>query len=618
VASPLLDPNLDSDREPRVPARQLVGRLLPYYARFRRQLILAVVLLLGTIGLGLLAPLFLGQLIDLATRGAVEADRPLAIPVEANRAGVLILAGLFVGSVILSFLLEACLGFVMARVGVSMVLQLKDDLFRKTLSLDPDFFRDYTPGRLIARVESDTETLKNLFASTTLQLLRASLTFVGILACMAAFDAYTTRTILPVLLGIALSTALFLRLVRRYYVRSRRLLASQTAHIAEYVQGIEVVQHYGYEPVAEARLAEFQRQRARADNTASFLSYTFWGFFAACEAATAGLVIWIGVSRVVDGTLTLGTLVVFLEYLRQVFMPIQMLSEFVSQIQQGMVSAGRIFGILAREPRVRDRAPADGGPQADVELTEAVRFEDVRFSYDETREVLGGVSFDLPRGSRVALVGHSGGGKTTLVSLLLRFYDPSAGRITVDGVDLRHLARGAWRRRVGLVLQDVYLFPGSLRDNLTVFDDSRDAAAVEAACRTVGAERLLTGLPGGLEGELHERGRNLSHGERQLVSLARALVHDPQLLVLDEATSSVDPATEARIQASLDRLMEGRTALIVAHRLSTIRACDQILVVDDGLIVERGTHDELWERDGTYRALARLQFPELVSGEVAS
>lgn len=595
----------DDTRERRYSSRELLGRLGPYYRAVRRRLLLAAGLLLCVIALGLLGPFLLGQVIDVAT-GA----RTPSLPVPEGRSGLIALAVCFIAVVGLGFLLEASLGFLMSRVGVAMVIRLKQDLFQRVITLDPDFFRDYPPGKLIARVESDTESLKNLFSSTALQLLRATLTFGGIFVCMLLLDARTTLILLPVLVLIGASTAFFVRYVRAFFVLARRYYAAITGLIAEYVQGIEVVRHHDYAPQAEAQLEHVQDARARVLIKADFLNYGFWGFFGFCEVATAAIVIGVGAQQVREGSMSVGTLVVFLEYLRQVFMPIQLLSEFVSQVQRGFVAAGRIFGILSLETKVPDAPDAAPAPPLD----QAVRFEDVRFSYDGETDVLHGVSFEIPRGKSVALVGPSGGGKSTLVQLLLRYQDPTHGRITVDGQDLRQLQRRSWREQLGYVPQEVYLFPGTLGENVSVFDARASEDQLMQACRAVEAEDLVRSRSQGLDTELAERGSNLSLGERQLVSLARAFVSEPRLLVLDEATSSVDPETEGRIQRSLDRLLAGRTALIVAHRLETIRACDEILFVDRGRIVERGAHDELWARGGAYRKLAERQFA-VVDGE---
>ena len=599
-----MDPLLAKDEPvPPYSARQLLGLIVPYYLEHRTALLSAVGLLAAVVVLGLAAPLLLGQVIDTATGQGGPGERPLWIPAPPGARGLLLLSAGFVVLVVLRFLCEAGLGFVMARVGIGMVIQLKEDLFRRVLTYDPGFFRDMPPGKLIARVESDTEALKQLFSVTSLQLFRASFSFVSIFAAMYLFDADTTQLLAPILLGLAVLLAFYLRIVRRFFHRSRRLLAAITGHITEYVQGIEVVHLHDYESVAEGQLRELQLERHKTDVIADFLNYGFWGLFAGTEVAAAALVLWVGAAKVASGAMTIGTLVIFLEYLRQVFLPIQMLSEFVSQVQRGFVAAARIFGVLSTEPRDAEAPDA----AADATLREALRFEDVHFAYRPDRPVLRGIDFELRRGEKVALVGPSGGGKSTIAKLLLRFHRPSEGRIRLDGRDLHQVQRSAWRARTGFVQQDVFLFPGTLAENLSVFDPAVPEERLRAACRDARAERLLDALPGGLSGELAERGQNLSHGERQLLSLARALVDDPQLLVLDEATSSVDAETEAAIQESLERLLEGRTALIVAHRLSTVRQCDQILVVEGGQIVERGTHDELWERGGHYRGLAELQ-----------
>lgn len=590
--------------------RALARSLLPYYLAHRAALLQAVALLLAVIGMGLLAPLLLGQVVDIATGQDLSAERPLWLPVPADARGITTLSLLFVVVVVLRFALEAALGITMAKVGIATVIRLKEDLVRKVLTLDPSFFRDMPPGKLIARVESDTEGLKDLFSVTTLQLLRAAASFVAIFACMFLFDSETTLLLAPGLIALGLMMGVYLRVVRRYFHRSRRLLAGITGHVAEYVQGIEVVRHHDYGPRAEEELARLQNERYSNDVFTDYLNYGFWGVFGFCEVASAALVIGVGAAKVAAGVMTIGSMIVFLEYLRQVFEPIRILSEFVAQVQRGLVAASRIFGILGTKPEVLEDEDARG----EVRWEDELRFEGVHFAYPDPKRpgelgppVLSGVDLEIPRGKTVALVGPSGGGKSTLVKLLLRYHQPTAGRLSLDGQDLRAFKRSAWRGRVGYVPQEVFLFPGTLADNLTVFDPDVAPEQVAAACRAARAERLLDLLPGGLQGNLSERGDNLSHGERQLLSLARALLEDPELLVLDEATSSVDPETEAAIQVSLERLLAGRTALIVAHRLSTIRQCDEIAYIAGGRVLERGTHAELWARGGAYRELAELQ-----------
>jgi ATP-binding cassette subfamily B protein len=289
-----------------------------------------------------------------------------------------------------------------------------------------------------------------------------------------------------------------------------------------------------------------------------------------------------------------------------------MFSEQVNFLQRAFASADRVFGVLDTVSRTADRAHALA--EAPEDWTE-VAFENVTFVYDGGARALDGVSFRMRRGEKVALVGLSGGGKTTITNLLLRFYEPSSGRITLDGTDIRAFQQKAWREKIGLVLQDIHLFPGTVEENLRALGTEIPRENLERAVRIVGAEDVLSRLPGGFEEKLSEGGANLSMGERQLLSFARAIVRDPDLLVLDEATSSVDPATERRLQQSVDRLLSGRTSLVIAHRLSTIVSADRILVLHRGRLVQEGTHEELYAQEGIYRDLFELQFK---SGEVAA
>jgi len=377
-----------------------------------------------------------------------------------------------------------------------------------------------------------------------------------------------------------------------------------------------VIRHHGYGAKARARLDELNGARVRTDTKGDAYSYVCWGLFHLCEILAVAAIVAVGAPRVARREMDLGTLVMFIEYLRQVFMPLLMLSEFLNFMQQALVSGERVFGILAREPHERPELPLEGLPTPRLAPAFAgeLRFDDVSFAYEEGHDVLHGIDLSIGAGETVALVGPSGGGKSTIASLLMAFHEPGSGRVSVDGVDLRSVPQSSWRRQVGLVLQPLHIFPGSLRENLTVFDEEVADEDIWRALGIVQAHGLASKC-GGLEGPLAERGANLSVGERQLVSFARALVKDPPLLVLDEATASVDPVTERRIQESLDRMLEGRAALIIAHRLSTITGADRILVVEGGRIVERGSHDELYAQAGAYRRLFDMQFAQ--TGTVA-
>ncbi len=385
----------------------------------------------------------------------------------------------------------------------------------------------------------------------------------------------------------------------------RKLYARISTFLAEYVQGIPVLQIFGYTEKAQMDLAKLNRDKYSKEIRVYFRQYAFWGAFASAEIAAVMVIIWIGARSVFGVAMTVGTLVLFIEYTRRLFFPLVMFSEQLNFLQRAFASADRVFGILDTASRTADRPDA----VRDIPREwDSIAFENVTFEYDGGAKALDGVSFDVPRGQKVALVGLSGGGKTTITSLLLRFYEPTGGRITVDGHDIRRYQQKEWRRKIGLVLQDIHLFPGSLEDNLRVLRDDIPREAMDRALRVVQAEAMVQRLPDGYATELSEGGSNLSMGERQLLCFARAIVDDPDILILDEATSSVDPATERRLQDSLDHLLEGRTSLIVAHRLSTIKTVDRILVMHEGRLVEEGSHDELYAAGGVYRDLFDLQF----------
>jgi ATP-binding cassette subfamily B protein len=437
-------------------------------------------------------------------------------------------------------------------------------------------------------------------------------------------DARITTAVLLLIAPIFGGSLLLIRWMRRLYALVRRRIAELSTFVAEYVQAVPILQVYGRGPWAMERLRRRNQARYDIEVRSEFLNYAFWSTFATIEVLAVMLILYFGFSGSFRPALSLGTLVLFIEYTRRLFAPLGMFAEQLNSIQRAFASADRVFGILDTETRVVDLR-GRGRPIPDWS---EIAFENVEFRYpappgsgpgpgfSETpgRPVLDGVSFTIRRGEHVALVGPSGGGKTTLASLLLRFYEPSAGRITVGGVDIRELSLSEWRSRLGLVLQDIHLFPGTIGDNLRVFHPEIPDERLQGAVRTLGATELIEDLPRGFATQLSEGGQNLSMGERQLLCFSRALVKDPEILVLDEATSSVDPATERRLQESVRRLLQERTALVIAHRLSTVVHADRILVVEGGRLTQEGSHERLVREDGLYRTLFELQFQ---AGDVA-
>lgn len=580
--------------------RRIRPRLRPYRGTF----LLAIALMLLSVATDLSGPLILRRLID----GVIPAAMK-----DGQIGGILLTAGLYLGL----FLVGAAAGYaqalLVARLGLSLVTKLKRDTFEHLLNLGMDYFDANPPGRLMARVESDAERLQMLFSEVALAMARSFLLLAGTLTVMFLAGWKITLGLLGLLLPVIVGGLFFLGFLRRVYATVRRLYARLTTFVTEYVQAVPVLQVFGRTAWTLEKLRVVNRERYDAERRAAFFEYGFWSFFFSLEVVAVMLILRLGfgASAVVAG-MTLGTLVLFVEYTRRLFFPLLMFAEQIQFLQRAFASADRVFGILSTEstvadaPGTTDRLPRDW---------KTLSFDRVTFDYAEGSRALEDVSFTVRRGETVALAGPSGGGKTTVTSLLLRFYEPTSGAILLDGNDIRSFSLSTWRDAIGLVLQDIHLFPGTVGDNLRVFADGIPDERLAGAISSLGAEEILSRLSKGLGTDLAEGGQNLSMGERQLISFARALVRDPQILILDEATSSVDPGTERKLQESIERLRRGRTSLVVAHRLSTITAADRILVLQRGRLVEEGTHRELYERDGIYRGLFDLQFE---AGEVVS
>ena len=582
--------NLEEDDNPRTSARSTLRRLVPYVRPYRRVFGLAAITVSSITACELAGPWLLGRIIDVAIS-------------EGTGTEILALSGAY----FLTFIVAAGTGYLqilmLTRMGLKIITAIKERVFAHLLSLSTMFHDQNAVGKLISRTESDAEQVKELFSRVAVNLGASLIKFGAILTVMMLWN-YKLGVVLLLLVPImAIATFWFLKTIKKLYREGRKKYAELTGMVTEYVQGVPVVQQFNQKERAIRLLDEKNQAKFRIDMKAWYLDYSFWGCFIFAEAVAAVLVLRFGADEVVGQGLQVGVVVTFLEYTRRIFEPIVILGEQLNQVQRASASAERVFDLLDTTPDVADRP---GAIEA-VHLENEIHFDHVSFSYDGTQNVLENINFTVARGEKIALVGPSGGGKTTLVGLICRFLDPTQGAVLVDGVDLREYTQKAWRDRIGLVLQEIFMFPGTVLDNLRVLDDSIPEEQVRRAAAAVTADRFLKTLPGGYQADLAERGSNLSLGERQILSFARALTVDPELLVLDEATSSVDPETEMRIQKSLDRLLAGRTAIIVAHRLSTIRSVDRILVVKDGRIVEEGSHEKLYASGGMYRELYDLQ-----------
>jgi len=514
--------------------------------------------------------------------------------------GLMHLGLVYLGLVLLAALLGFALSLGFNRVGQLVVQRLRNHLFEHLHRLPITYFDRNPVGRLVTRVANDTATLSEFFTGVVANLLCDLLKLLVLLGALFMASPRLTLSILVLAPPALWASVAFQRANTRVNREIRRLLAQLNAFIQENLQGLSTVKAF----TAESKMqADFDRQNQEYFGVEMRLVYLYMLFrplFGTISMISLAIILWVGGWQVTTGQISLGTLVLFVFYLKMLFAPLDDLAERFNVLQSAAVAAERLFLIL-------DALPEPG--QTGVELKNCqgrIEFRNVHFAYDPQKPVLEGVSFVLEPGQKLALVGATGSGKTTVTALLQRLYPLQTGEILLDGVEIREIQVDSLRRQFGIIQQELFLFRASLRHNVTLYREVPDSALSEAL-RISRASRVVEAHPDGLERQLGERGNQLSQGERQLVSFARALVGNPPVLIMDEATASIDSLTEQAIQEALQELLEGRTAILVAHRLSTIQHCDQILLLDHGSVVERGTHRELMERDGAYANLVRHQ-----------
>jgi ATP-binding cassette, subfamily B, multidrug efflux pump len=585
--------------------KRLLRSLVPYW----RIVTVASVALILHSSLQVVGPFLTKVAVD---RYLVKTDRlPTFLDPYLSRdsfAGLTQITILYIGTLLVMFLLDYLQTYYMSMVGQHAMYDLRMDMFRHLHRLPVQFFDHNPVGRLVTRLTSDIDVLNEMFTSGVVAIFGDFFTLLFIVLVMLRMDWKLALVTLCVLPFIVFATMLFRRVVRECYRRQRTAIARINAHLAEHITGMGVVQLFNREEKSFRAFDRINTTHKIAFLDSVFAHSLFYPAVEVLSSTAIALIIWYGGHQVLAGYLTLGILTAFIQYARRFFQPIQDLSDKYNILQSAMASSERIYKLIDT-PVTIDSPAQPANPPLDS-ATGRIEFRDVWFAYDQEEWVLRDIQLTIEPGETIAVVGHTGAGKTTLASLLLRFYDVQRGQVLVDGVDVREWDLQTLRRRFGIVLQDPYLFSGTIESNIRLGTESVTREDVEDALEEVNLEEFIRSLPRGHQQEVLERGSTLSVGQKQLISFARALAHNPRILILDEATSSVDTETEFRVRDALSRMIEGRTSIIIAHRLSTIQRADRIVVLHKGRIREIGSHQQLLASRGVYWRLYQLQYKD--------
>jgi ATP-binding cassette subfamily B protein len=574
----------------------LMKRLLKYLKPYQKWIILAIILTIGVALTSTVRP----YLTKIAIDNYIDKKDPI---------GLRNIILLFLGALIFQGILQYVMTYLTQWIGQKTIYDLRMELFGHLQRLSMSFFDKNPVGRLVTRLTNDIEVLNEMFSSGIVMVFADVFTIAGILFFMFSQSWSLSLISLSVIIPLVYATLVFRKKVRAAYRDVRTLVARMNAFMQEHISGILVVKIFNKEQHTFDEFKKINYDHTLANKRSVFYYSIFFPVVELLGAVSLALIVWYGGGKVIQNALTIGVLISFMQYAEMFFRPIRDLSEKYNIMQTAMASSERIFRLIDQPVTIID-------PEHPIEIKDVkgrIEFKDVSFAYIKNNFVLKNISFEIKEGEKVAFVGHTGAGKTTIMNLIMRFYDIQKGEILLDGINIKDLKQEDLRRNISLVIQDIFLFSDTVENNIRLGNDNIDFEKVKRAAQIIGIDDFIGKLPQGYEQNVKERGVTLSQGQRQLITFARALAYDPKILILDEATSSVDTHSEILIQQAIEKLMENRTSIIIAHRLSTIQKCDKIIVMHKGEIRETGTHHELLELGGIYSKLYQLQYKESFS-----